>query len=240
MVPGVDLQEGVAFLLDPSELKSAAELAARAFQGTETTEPELLFDWGMGPELKGKWEDPKRTAFCSWMLHYLAADAFLSGPKGVVLTCKDGEGKTVGVAFLKIWRDKVSNGCCHDLKTTKRVGMPNKDVQAVMGTARWKAVETTSPRVHKQHASGPHMYVAVVAVDCGSQGQGVGGKLMRSALAICDQAGLPAYLECAGERNMNIYEKYGFKAEKAEVKAKAKKGQEEEVFEFYAMVRPKQ
>ena len=40
--------------------------------------------------------------------------------------------------------------------------------------------------------------------------EGVGGKLMRAAVAIADRERLPCFLETCGPRNPDIYARYGF------------------------------
>ena len=47
----------------------------------------------------------------------------------------------------------------------------------------------------RYHPQEPHWYLPFIAVQPASQGQGLGGVLLRYALSVCDAAGLPAYLE---------------------------------------------
>lgn len=60
------------------------------------------------------------------------------------------------------------------------------------------------------HPHGPHWYLAGLGTDPPVQGTGVGSELMRSRLARCDAAGLPAYLESSKESNVPFYEGHGF------------------------------
>jgi ribosomal protein S18 acetylase RimI-like enzyme len=60
------------------------------------------------------------------------------------------------------------------------------------------------------HPSRPHWYLSGIGTDPPVQGTGVGGELLRSRLARCDAARLPAYLESSKERNVPFYERHGF------------------------------
>jgi len=62
------------------------------------------------------------------------------------------------------------------------------------------------------HPQEPHWYLPLVGVDPHAQGRGLGGALMRHALAQSDAAGLPAYLESSNPRNISLYRRHGFEA----------------------------
>ncbi len=62
----------------------------------------------------------------------------------------------------------------------------------------------------RRHPSEPHWYLSAIGVDPANQGSGVGAALLRSRLAGCDQAGLPAYLESSKESNIDFYQRFGF------------------------------
>jgi ribosomal protein S18 acetylase RimI-like enzyme len=53
-------------------------------------------------------------------------------------------------------------------------------------------------------------YLPVIAADPACQGQGLGSALMKHALTRCDSEGLPAYLESSNDRNVSLYQKFGF------------------------------
>lgn len=59
------------------------------------------------------------------------------------------------------------------------------------------------------HPSGPHWYLAGIAVDPAAQGAGVGGALVRAGLERSRRDGVPAYLECV-EALVPYYERFGF------------------------------
>ena len=56
----------------------------------------------------------------------------------------------------------------------------------------------------------PHWYLPLVGVEPNAQGRGLGGALMRHAVARCDQEDAPAYLESSNPRNISLYERHGF------------------------------
>ena len=61
------------------------------------------------------------------------------------------------------------------------------------------------------HIREPHYYLHVIGVRKNSAGQGVGTSLLREALARCDREGVPAYLENSNIRNLNLYQRCGFR-----------------------------
>ena len=60
------------------------------------------------------------------------------------------------------------------------------------------------------HPHEPHWYLALVGADPSRQGQGLGSALIKEGLRMCDEQGLPAYLESSNPRNIPLYERYGF------------------------------
>jgi GNAT superfamily N-acetyltransferase len=66
-------------------------------------------------------------------------------------------------------------------------------------------------QVEARHPVGRHLYLAVLGVDPAHQGTGVGSRLIRPGLELCDREGLPAYLETGRERNLAFYARHGFR-----------------------------
>ena len=55
-----------------------------------------------------------------------------------------------------------------------------------------------------------YIYLQVIGVAPQHQGQGFGGKMLRALIEKSAQAGLPLYLETETERNVSMYERFGF------------------------------
>lgn len=68
----------------------------------------------------------------------------------------------------------------------------------------------TLEAIAKLRPNAPHMYIAVLAVDPSAQRSGIGGQLLRSALAEADAAHVPSHLETAREANLAYYARFGF------------------------------
>ena len=64
--------------------------------------------------------------------------------------------------------------------------------------------------VEKYHPEEPHWYLQVIGTDPINQCQGIGSAVLRPVLSICDQEGIPAYLETSNELNIPFYEAKGF------------------------------
>ncbi|AWW75845.1 GNAT family N-acetyltransferase [Erythrobacter sp. KY5] len=62
------------------------------------------------------------------------------------------------------------------------------------------------------HPAEPCWYLPMIAADPFATGQGLGAALMKHALAVVDESGMPAYLESSNPRNISLYERHGFEA----------------------------
>lgn len=68
----------------------------------------------------------------------------------------------------------------------------------------------TFEEMERSHPDEPHWYLPTIGVEPNAQGRGLGGALMRHAVARCDAEGLLAYLESSNPRNIPLYERHGF------------------------------
>ncbi len=65
--------------------------------------------------------------------------------------------------------------------------------------------------VRKRVAPVPHLHLQLLGVDPVYQGRGFAGKLLRPMLEMADREGLPCFLETQAEKNVAIYEHFGFR-----------------------------
>jgi GNAT superfamily N-acetyltransferase len=68
----------------------------------------------------------------------------------------------------------------------------------------------TFEKMEEWHPDEPHWYLPMIGVEPNAQGRGLGGALMRHAVARCDHEGVLAYLESSNPRNITLYERHGF------------------------------
>jgi ribosomal protein S18 acetylase RimI-like enzyme len=93
------------------------------------------------------------------------------------------------------------------------IGLQLRLLPAVLGIAK---LETTrllrfQALLESKHPHEDHWYLAVLGIDPSRQGRGFGSHLMQPVLERCDAEGVPAYLETDTERNVQLYERHGFK-----------------------------
>lgn len=77
--------------------------------------------------------------------------------------------------------------------------------------SRRQSIAKFSDMKHKLHAPFRHWYLSPIAIDSNHQGKGYASILMKPMLDRIDQELLPCYLEAYNEKNIPIYEHYGFK-----------------------------
>ena len=91
------------------------------------------------------------------------------------------------------------------------------DVDTILGLIQ----ETTSeesqnivPEVFEKmsgyHPNEPHWYLPLLGVDPHHHGKGLGSRLMKHALTVCDKDNSLAYLESSNPRNIPFYKRHGF------------------------------
>jgi len=68
----------------------------------------------------------------------------------------------------------------------------------------------TFEKMEQSHPKESHWYLPIIGVEPNSQGKGLGGALMRHAVARCDKERSVAYLESSNPRNIPLYLRHGF------------------------------
>lgn len=76
---------------------------------------------------------------------------------------------------------------------------------------RFNEYDELNLKIHKKNIKEPHQYVIGIGVNPKKQGQAFGRKLLTSFIKVAEEKNQPCYLETHGEKNVAIYEKYGFK-----------------------------
>jgi ribosomal protein S18 acetylase RimI-like enzyme len=80
----------------------------------------------------------------------------------------------------------------------------------VFGTGLVKASHVQEQMIKAHPRQPKHWYLYAIGARTGSQGRGIGSALLAEMLAPIDEAGEAAYLESSNERNVPLYERYGF------------------------------
>jgi len=62
----------------------------------------------------------------------------------------------------------------------------------------------------KHHPKEPHFYLQFIGCRQRDQGRGVGATLLKQGTKICDEQGMPAYLESSNPLNVPLYQRHGF------------------------------
>ena len=75
---------------------------------------------------------------------------------------------------------------------------------------KMRALDKYVERKHKELAPDKHWYLALLAVDPQHQGKGYASKLLNSMLSCIDEEGLDCYVETEGDKNVSMYQHFGF------------------------------
>ncbi len=83
---------------------------------------------------------------------------------------------------------------------------------SVVGHSRYdrRAWQDWLAEVGKHHPHTPHYYLEYLGVEPAFQGQGLGSHLLAELTRRADRAGAGCYLETATERNLPLYQRFGF------------------------------
>ena len=76
---------------------------------------------------------------------------------------------------------------------------------------RMQVLNNYIERKHRDLMPNKHWYLFLLGVDPKHQGKGYASQLLNGMLSEIDGEGLPCYLETEGDRNVSIYQHFGFK-----------------------------
>jgi len=97
------------------------------------------------------------------------------------------------------------------LRTIKSIPLRKLFGLGKEGGGKMKQVGGYLDKVHKRLAPYDHWFLNTIGIDPRYQGEGYATKLMKPVLNILDKKGLPCYLDTLDEKNVGIYEHFGFK-----------------------------
>jgi len=78
------------------------------------------------------------------------------------------------------------------------------------GASRMRAYGRFVDNLHRRLVPYPHWYLQIIGVGPAYQGQGFSSRLLRPVLERIDRKGMPCYLETNAEKNVAIYQRFGF------------------------------
>jgi ribosomal protein S18 acetylase RimI-like enzyme len=101
------------------------------------------------------------------------------------------------------------------MRTTEKIKTAPSMVR-IMGTALPRAFKMMGARA-KHDPRRPHWHIGPIGVRPEFQGHGVGKALLEVFLGMVDDRGVPAFLETDVDRNVELYEKFGFEVTESEL-----------------------
>lgn len=248
------LPNGVEHITEAT-LEEAGAVLGRATAGTDATDPEKCIEWMLGPSLKGKWNEPDCRDTHAWLGKLTLAGAFSfrkTLPTNLTVIARASDGKIGAAMMCTLLPEQMcvkTCACCLDprgcWKFMRNLSMPPwrkrsslKEHGTFIEKRMAKISKVTQP-LHHNAVSGKHWYLALVGVDPKYQGQGLGGKLVRSLSAQADADSVPCYLETTGLRNVAIYKKCGYEVagEVGEIVCDGDEEGSPALSSFFAMVR---
>ena len=183
---GIDLKDLVK--LNKSHIKPAAEVLARAFKDYPIAE--FAF-----PDIEDR---AKRTPYMhqfvlSYCIHYGEAYATSERLEGIAAWLPPEN--VVASMWKLIWSGAIPIMLRFGTKSGRRMSMFSRYLESI----------------HKRNAPFPHWYLWNIGVDPQFQGKGYASKLLRAMFARIDKEGVPCYLETQMEKDLPLYQHYGFK-----------------------------
>ena len=77
--------------------------------------------------------------------------------------------------------------------------------------------ETYAMKLKKEFTGNVDWYLYNLSIKRSAQGKGIAGKLLRPMLEFCDRENIVSYLETNKEKNVSLYEHFGFELAKSEL-----------------------
>ncbi len=163
---------------------TAAEIAAVA--------DVLTLAFGTDPAARWSWADPR--VYLASFPRFVRAFGGAAFERGTAYVVDDNKGAALWLP-PGAEPDETAMGSLMQETVPESIG---KDGLSVM------------QQMESYHPGEPHWYLPLIGIDPAHQGRGLGGVLMRHALAECDRDGCLAYLESSNPRNVPLYQHLGF------------------------------
>jgi len=173
--------------LQKSQIKPAGEMIARVFQDDPLNS--YLFP-----------DASRRENMSHYVFEFMVRLGVSYGE--VYATSPNLEGVAVWLPSEKdvtMWRMILNGGFSLYFKVGRK------------GISRLSYVNNFYSQVHKRHAPFRHWYLSLIGVAPKFQGKGYASILLKAMLARIDKEHLPCYVETQNEKNVSIYQHYGFK-----------------------------
>eukprot|EP00929_Paragymnodinium_shiwhaense_P008322 TRINITY_DN112271_c0_g1_i1.p1 TRINITY_DN112271_c0_g1~~TRINITY_DN112271_c0_g1_i1.p1 ORF type:complete len:288 (+),score=23.82 TRINITY_DN112271_c0_g1_i1:54-917(+) len=234
--------------LDKRRIKEAIELVTRSYSGTRDTDPEWSSDWVVGPHLRERYNDKRRTVIMQW-IHGLTL-GFAMRDSAVILAATRPDGTLAGICVAYSYVNGRKPPGEVELKMRRmfhmrRLGAPpyaKKPLAETIGKGiekRYDSLQKESRWIHRKHAPADHWHVALMATDKDAQGKGYCAKLMRMVSSLADAQNALCFLATSGQRNVGIFERFGYEIDGKYTLSCAQDPDGAQPYdEFYAMVRP--
>ena len=174
--------------LEKAHVKAAASMLAKAFQD----DPFYAYVYSNATVME--WRLPYMLEFLlRYSLHY--GQSYTTSPQleGVAVWLHSEQ------MSMSFWRLLISGAFWSSLKMGSEAGR------------RMQRFSRYIEAKQKELVPFPHWYLHTLGVDPKFQGRGYASKLLRCMLNRIDEEGLPCYIETSTERNVSMYQHFGFK-----------------------------
>lgn len=141
-----------------------------------------------------RWANPDSDLYYKYFPHLVEAFCGAAFEQGTAFATESG----LGVA---LWLAPGAHPDEEEMGRIMQFSVPQSLQQEVLTFASLQSAK---------HPAEPHWYLPLIGVEPAGQGMGIGSALMAHALQICDDQGLPAYLEATSEDSLRLYERHGF------------------------------
>lgn len=198
----------------------AEEVLARSFCGTQEKSPEATLSWILDPNASAGGnpaaplsEAPSeaRLNFFRCMIKFCMEGALRHGG---CFALTDGNDKVVAATITVPPNNKhlYKQGICELIYITQQIGGAGALDPAMKSGPSAKRMEVMGKvmeKMHKECASGRHLYIFCFGTAVDSQGQGHGKELFTFLNNACDHMGCGCYLEASGASNERFYTNNG-------------------------------